>query len=356
MKLISHVLAVNGNIGYASELEKNGLFEVNLETGDSKYICLFPDEEITRGRIHSSAVCIDERVFFVPEAGNNISIYHINTGDVETIKIPIFAKNHTYNPRFKFAKSIVYGHCLWLIPATYPGILKFDLQTNEIAIIDNCFINTEYMFRRAICIKKNMIFAASGINNRVLIFDVDLETGKIVSIGNNNNGIMDMCMSGDDFIMAPRKKGAVIKWNYSTNVIEEYNDYPATFKFGEIVFERVYEYGSQFFIAPGHASNGVRLTDVGLSIEDEVCWKTDNESKVGFMFEANNRLYFREQFLNQSNRFYFVDRNNNEMSPCDFQIVNPTERKSAFVHAATEKHEVIKESKTFGLQDFIKSI
>ena len=89
------------------------------------------------------------------------------------------------------------------------------------------------MFRRGVCVRNNILYAASGNNNNVLIFDMDLEKGEVAHIGKDNNGIMDMCECGKDFIMASRKSGAVVKWNPVSKTTEEYTEYPKDFESGK---------------------------------------------------------------------------------------------------------------------------
>lgn len=358
MELVFNVIAINGNIGYASDFERNGLFEVNIETGESKYIGLFPGEESMTSSLHCYGEWIENKVYFIPAAGKNISIYHIDSKEIETIEIPKVSKiqNANYTPKLKFVKSLQYNGFLWLIPATYPGILKFDLSTNKMDTINNWISNNEYMFRRAVCTRTNTIYAASGNNNNVLIFNMDSENGKIVKIGKSNNGIMDMCESGDDLVMAPRKDGAVIRWNPTLNEVEEYKDYPAEFNPGQIVFQYIYEYNSEFVLMPAHANHGIRLSGNKMKIDTEIQWKTDTARKVEFMFETEYRIYFRAVLSDLSSRFYFISKKNNTLSNFHFTVSNPEERQKIIAKSAMENQEVIRESASFGLHDWLKSI
>lgn len=356
MEVIFNVIAIKNNIGYASDLEKNGLFEVNIETGECRFIKIFPNEEVIINHLHGCAEWIGNKVFFIPSAGENISVYHTDTKEIETVKIPQVPKNNNYNPKLKFTKVISYNGFLWLIPATYPGILKFNPDKNEIMVMDDWIPDDGYMFRRAICARGNTVYAASGNNNNVLIFDMDSGNGEVVKVGKANNGMMDICECGEDFIMAPRKYGAVIKWNPISNMTEEYNEYPEEFEPGEIVFQYIYECESQFILAPAYASHGIRLSDNRLIIENYILWKTDRNTKVEFMFETDTQIYFREFSANLPNRFYFVDKKNNDLAFCQFHVINPDERKNEIAKAVVANCEIVKESSSFGLKDWIKGI
>lgn len=358
MELVFNVIAIKGDVGYASDFERNGLFKIDIKTGKSKYIGLFPEEEIMTSRLHSCCEWVDNKVFFIPAAGKNISIFDVESKEIETIEIPTVSKtqNFGYKPKLKFSKVIQHSGYLWLIPATYPGIIKLDLNTHRIVTISNWLPNDGFMFRRAVYIKGNVVYVASGNNNNVLIFDLSSGTGSIRKIGRLNNGIMDMCENGEELVMAPRKEGAVVEWNIATDEVKEYNDYPVGFNSGEIVFQCIYKSGCDFILVPAHASHGIRLSDEKLKIDNDIQWKTGTTTKVEFMFENEKTIYLREILMDMSNRFYFVNKSDGRLKEFDFTITNPEERQKVIVNAAKEKQEVLKETSSFGLQEWLKTI
>lgn len=358
MELVLNAIAIKGDVGYASDFERNGLFEVDIKTGKSRYIELFPKEGIMISGLHSHCEWVDNKVYFIPSAGKNISIFDIDSKEIESIEIPAVStkQNWGYKPKLKFSKAILYNDYLWLIPATYPGIIKLDLNTNIFVTISNWLPNDEFMFRRAVYIKENVVYAASGNNNNVLIFDLSSETGSIRKIGHMNNGIMDMCENGEELVMAPRTEGAVVKWNLVTNEIKEYSDYPAMFNSGKIAFQCIYRCGYDFVLVPAHASHGIRLSGEKLKIDDEIQWKTGTNTKVELMIETEEAIYLREIKSDLSNRFYLVNKRDGRLLDFDFTIINPEERQKSIVKAAKENQEVMKETSFFGLQDWLKTM
>ncbi len=360
MELIFNVIAIKNNIGYASDFERNGLFEVDIATGECKFVKMFPNEEIMITRLHDYAEWIENRIYFIPAAGKHISVFNTETEEIGTIEIPQFSKkeNNNYNPKLKFIKAIEYNKYLWLIPATYPGILRLNIDTKEVKLINSWIPENGYMFRRGVRARKNKIYAASGINNNVLIFDMDLESGDVIKVGKTNNGIMDMCECGEDFIMAPRKNGGVIRWNPESKIVDEYDKYPKEFEAGEIVFQYIYEFDSQIILVPAHASHGIRFKKENLFIDNDITWKNSRDNKISLIYEHENRVYFREYLGNSSIRFFYIEKNNNNLALCQFNVINFDERLKAIKKSAAENHEVIviKETSAFGLKEWIKSI
>lgn len=358
MELIFSVIAIKDNIGYASDFDRNGLFEVDIESGKCRFIMTFPNEDVMVSRLHEHAVWIGNKVYFIPASGKHISVFNTETKEVETIEIPQFSKkqNNNYNPKLKFIKAIEHNGCLWLIPSTYPGIIRLNINTNEIRVISNWIPENGYMFRRAVCVKNNKIYAASGNNNNVLIFDMNIENGNILKVGKTNSGVMDMCEVGEFFVMAPRKDGGVIRWNPESGIVKEYNNYPKEFESGDIVFQYIYESNSQIVLVPAHANYGIRLVDNCLNIDDEVIWKNSPNNKISLVYECEDRACFREYSSNSTIRFFCVEKNSNNLMRCNFNIINPDERLKAITKSSAENHEVIKETTSFGLEEWIQSI
>ena len=357
MDLISNVIAVRGEVGYASDSEKNGLFKVNMETGECRYIKSFPNERILFAGLHGFAEWVGEKIFFIPQAGRHISVVHSDTLEIDTIEIPqIIRKDISYySPKFKFTRLIQYNGFLWLIPATYPGILKINPNTYETKIIDNWLPTDGYFFRRAVCLKANMLYVASGNNNNVLLLDLDSEKGEIKRIGELNNGMMDMCEFGEDFVMAPRKNGAVVRWNPMTNEIHEYNKYPEEFESGNIVFIYSYQYDNQIILVPDHANTGIRLSENGLWTEKELIWKRVQENSVSIIAESESRIYCREYGGGATKRCYFVDKSTNVLTAYQLFICNPEERLKGIAESVARSDEIVIEKSTYNLRDWIKS-
>lgn len=53
----------------------NGLFKVNIESGDCEYIDSFPNEKMDIQRIHAKSEYVNNRVYFIPASGSFISVF-----------------------------------------------------------------------------------------------------------------------------------------------------------------------------------------------------------------------------------------------------------------------------------------
>lgn len=75
---------VDEDTAYASCAMFNGLFRVNLGTGDCTYVSMFPGMEEDKSRMHSGALYADGKVYFFPMGAECVSAYRISDGVFET--------------------------------------------------------------------------------------------------------------------------------------------------------------------------------------------------------------------------------------------------------------------------------
>lgn len=352
-------IAVDGNVGYASDYDMNGLYKVDLETGKCEYIALFPKESVDERRLHCCAKKVANRVYFIPAAGKFISVYDIADNSIHTLEIPMPAhhKYFFYKKKYKFIEAVVNSSYLWLIPSTYPGVIKVNLNTSDVQLFDNWLPDEGYMFRRGLCIEKNEIIIPSGNNNIVLIFDMKKEVARTVKIGLSNNGVMSMCKCNGLYWMAPRLPGAIISWNYNSNKVDEYLQYPAGFETGKIVFSKNYAAADKVFFPPAGANKCVVISEGKIEESTEICWKTEKDSMVEFMFESDNQLFYREIFSSDKKiRFFKIDKLHNCISDYSFRISDLEQYKKDVIEYAINYKEILKETNRLGLDDLINII
>lgn len=113
----------------------NALLKQDCKTGKVDFIGCFPGE-IDRFRLFYAVAQNKNRLVFAPLSAEGIAIYRLDTG--EFIRIPIkepqkgLDKRVPYLKEGKFCVCIMYKEYAFLFPATYPAILKLNLETNEV--------------------------------------------------------------------------------------------------------------------------------------------------------------------------------------------------------------------------------
>ena len=351
------VFLANGR-GYAASFETNGLYEVNLYEKKCRYIMFFPNENISGKRIYGSAVYYDSKIYFIPMSGKYISIFDINKREITQVPVPSpSTKCSFYKWGLKFCKGIYHEGYIYLIPFTYPGILKLDVRTNKITIINNWIPDEEYFFRGGVCVDGSQIYVPSGINNIVLEFNVETDYAIIHRVGKYNHGGVCIHKYNDSYVIAPRLKGSVIIWNPNTDEICEIVEYPDEFKTEKLVFSQIICCGNQLFLMPASANTVISFDkDMrGLIIEEK--WKPSDNSMVACMFETDDYYYFREHNNSSGKHHHYrIRKMDGKTEDYAFVVENNEEFKKDFFDTSTGRSEVMRENENFKLGDFLKLI
>lgn len=350
-------IAIKGKVGYASDYDRNGLFKVDLDSNKCEYLGVFENESIDGIRIHCDAIWIDSRVYFIPASGNEIDVFYPDENRIETIsiKLPSAEQYSFYNPKFKFVRAVKIQDCLWLVPCTYPGIVKLDTKTNTLKVFDGWIQNCECFFRRGVLVYDKKIIAANGINNSFLVFDTDKQSGEIRKIGKKNKGMMSVCESGGKYWFAPRLQGAVLSLDLTTDEIAEYDEYPVEFEAGRIVFSNLYSYDGRIVFMPAESNSSLIFENNGFYVNKNIK-KQYNDSMIEFLFETEKERYFREISNGHEKRKFKVYKESNVLESCDFYYLDDGEMDNAFISYMTINHRVILENREMDYQDYIRGL
>lgn len=351
-------IAVRDGVGYASDYDKNGLYKVNMETGDCEFLDVFEDQPMNKKRLHSCAKWIENKIYFIPDSANRIAVYDLGNGNLESISI--FQEDVDqyafYKRNFNFIDAIEYNGFLWMFPCTYPGVLRLDLYTNEIKRLDNWVNNTEYYFRAKLCLEESKVIIPNGIGNEVLVFDLEKECGKLIRIGHRYNGAMCIRKIGDDYWLAPRNQGAIVSWNRLTNKIKEYDVYPNKFEIGKVGFSNIYRYKDDIIVSPLMANMGLVLTKGRLEEEKSIEWKQDPLSSLQYLFETELYYYYRELSDKNRSRYFRVNKCDNTVSDYKFHCLIRNEMKKTIIQKFESNKIILEEGLVINLQDFIKNL
>jgi len=351
------VAFVNDIIGYASDYETNALYKVNVLNEECSYIRSFPNEDIGAKRLHSFAIYCNSEVYFIPMLGEYISIYNIETEKIKQIKIPkICMERDTYNHKLKFSSAIYRDGYIYILPFTYPGIVKLNTETKEINIISNWVTEDECFYRGGMCIDNDYIYIPNGRNNIVLEFNIKTEEVKLYRVGKNNNGAVCIRKWKEYFWIVPRLKGSVVCWDAKKNqVIYEINEYPNGFEFEKILFSEAVIWNDKMYLVPTSANEvlSVNADKKKLDIEKK-CIKNSKEI-LASMFETNNDYYFVNiDNLGNIVKHYKVSKKNGNIECYGFNILNKYEMIDNYFDSSIKQNKVMLENKRFQLDDFLK--
>lgn len=99
------------------------LYTLNFDTNEITRIKFIPEKNA--GMLFAGLYNYGEKIWMIPWGGENIYIYNIKTNKLEQLSLPNEMSQYTSNPKFR--KSILDKNNLYLLPTTYPGVIKIDM-------------------------------------------------------------------------------------------------------------------------------------------------------------------------------------------------------------------------------------
>jgi len=331
----------------------NGLFRINMNTGECSYLRMFPNEKAFVKRLHTKALLYENKIYFIPCAADYISVYDIEKDSITEIelqkidlkKYPWYLKNN------KFNDGIMYQDNVFMIGSTYPAIVKLNLKADSLEYYTQ-WVKGEVAFRKSPAIVDNQFYVPSIKGNEVLCFDMDTGRGKIHNVGKNNHGCWGICKIQDDLWLSPQEPGAIIRWNISSGNIKEYMSYPEGFDSGGFACTKIYETNGVVGLLPAYA-NMALVVDIktGQISQNDMLQKSQGEITY-YLFDDGDYTYIK----NADDGLVTYDRINiseNKKIPFNFYFEHNRE---SYLDDCLRVENLIKENEIINLTDFIGRI
>lgn len=352
------VAVVNEEEVYGASYDFNALFKLDIKTGSCKYMAMFPYERIESRRLYVSAIVVEENIYFIPTAADNIDVYNTVTGEFTIIPIRSVDKTKYsgYSRAQKFFAATQYKKYIYMLPATYPGIVRIDTTDNTLECFDSWVGENRYSFRKSVAVDNNYLYIPSAINNIVLKFDMDNCSGQILHVGTKNKGCWGICKVGECFWMSPSGSGVILKWNPTTGDTEEYGNYPEEFNRENYGFTKIYYKNDKIKLIPSYANMGIQL-DWDEAVISKVEYSGIPELEVTkFMFELGKYVYLN--ICTKSGEEHI--RLNMENDECEKFAFVFSHNKETYIQDLHNRlscdKKVVRETKDISLNVYLKAI
>ena len=204
-----------GDYIYASALHFNGLFKVNVKSGEMEYLGSFLDEKFHIESAHSKAFLIDDDIYYIPSNANNIGVYRLNSNSFDVIH---------FDKKCGYIGEVVHN-ILYLLPYQARGdVLKLNRDNNSLEkvisiddikpLLDENYIDGYIFLRTAVLDGK--IFVPQYRTNRVIIIDTKNDN-QLSVISLENHASVFGAFSGQDCLWLLGIDGTVYKWCVENN-------------------------------------------------------------------------------------------------------------------------------------------
>lgn len=224
----SDSIILNDKVWFFSN-DYNGLFCLNLSNQKIKFMGQVPFEPIYQQQLYSSIIAWENKICLIPFKAKKLAVYDTNTNRIEPVELI-----DTEKEQF-FSGAYIYENFLFLFHFFDATILKVDLRSNEIRVIDGWLDSVEpYLFgqsdfyftyfRKQLVCRQGKIFIPFCYANAVLEIDCITSAYIIHVIGKEEQGYAGICEDGDNLWLVPkRRNGKVVKWNLETNNKESFS-------------------------------------------------------------------------------------------------------------------------------------
>lgn len=212
-----------------SELQFNAFYRVEKATMKPEFLFHFPEEALTQERLFGKPEKVGDWLVFSPVSAKNIVLYNLRTKEVKTLPLKkvLDARRLKFVQGYKFANIIVKETIVYLIPSTYPAIVKLDLSTMSIKYLDQWVDKVENVLAQDRNVHMNAYFT-SGITsqNKILLpfacvnqlcsFNTEKESFELLEIKGDAAAFNGIAFDGFNYWLTPKIGATVTKWNPET--------------------------------------------------------------------------------------------------------------------------------------------
>lgn len=221
-------IRINDDIWFVSS-DYNRLYKYNLKEKKTERSGEFSYESFSQDGLFLKIRRYKNNLIFVPQCSKRIYIYNVDTGLFKDILVP--EPTEDFQGQY-FFEAVVYKEYIYMMGA-YPGILKVNLETYEVEVLDQWLkklqsevkINRNEVFLGMEGVLQNHSFWIPCYQcNRVLELNLDSGEFCFYEVGRKGNRYTRMIKSGDQFVLVTHNREdfcRIIFWDFSKGSCEE---------------------------------------------------------------------------------------------------------------------------------------
>lgn len=353
------VAFVDKNIAYGASATFNGLFRIIKDSGECEYIGRFPNESENGKRLFFSATFCKGKVVFAPQTANSLAVYDVGKNEITNLSFK--TENIVFNPRLKFADVVSIGKYVYFIGASYPYVIKLDIDTYEMKYI-SMDIDEPFLFRKGTLLADNRYYIPSVNSNVVLEVNFTNEILRHYKLNCDFKGAWNICYDGKSFWMPPRfSNSGFVRWEAETEIAEELKEFPEGYEGDNNAnFHTVYYDDERIIAVPEFANMFIEIDVESKKMAEIKSIVKPYTEKTGYCFRHNNEVYL----VNKKKEEPFFTETNNEFLKVNIQTLQTEPYRFTFAEGIEkykcDKIETVKsfvvENTALELRDLIKSL
>lgn len=200
----------------------NGLFEINLETFQTKFLGFVPGEKILDQELYYNMIKVEEKLILFPAKASSVAIYNLSNESFHMLKMN--------SSDMRFYGGAAYKKKVFMLGYNSPLIAVIDLKKEEIRYIrdyekwiyEKKIFSERMYFRRNNTVVNGEFFSVSCNYRVVLKINMENESVSFYEIKEGENGLRSICYDGNTFWISEWNRASVFQWDEKSGVIGKY--------------------------------------------------------------------------------------------------------------------------------------
>lgn len=237
---------VEDNCAWFVDGEKNMLFYVDFKTKRCEFIAELPDGTMNKFRLNPRCIKCDEEIFCMPDIGECIWIYQLETSQFKKIEI-----DNPNKVRIAITNFVKIGEKLFAVSKGLKQILRIDIKRKIIEKYYNLgsFLDGEIA---GSVIVGSELYCVSATTSYIFKINLDTNKSEKYMLPNIRNKLHTICFDGEDFWLSGYCKELYV-WNEKKNTIRIVRNFPIEFDLNYCVEEKmlntdIVEYNTPLFL------------------------------------------------------------------------------------------------------------
>lgn len=200
-RVSTHDLVIVGKDIYFFSINYNGLYCLRMPQRQLEFLGSAPCEKFQKRHLYGAIVEVDGRLYLPPMAGEEIAIY-----DIQQRKFEKIALQYDYCGKgSKFLGAVYDNGKIFFIPCWYPYLVVLEITSSKVMYLDQWRTmlrtskdHTEMFIRNGFFIKDKTLYLAPMTENLLLEISTETYETKILKVGDDSDGFVDMCWDEEE--------------------------------------------------------------------------------------------------------------------------------------------------------------
>lgn len=374
IKLSFETYMIDENKIWFPAFDHNGLYFQDQTEKEAVLAGIIPNEEKYMIRLFSSMQKWKNRIFLIPFAAQNISIYDTVRNEFQQIPLRTindFGEKKHANELAKFWCSELYDNYLFLFPHNYPALVIIHAETLEIEYIYDFIDDLEKQaingepYITDICVENGTAYCSCGCANVVIQIELRERNIKFYEIPGAVNGTNGILKIQNEIWLAPRIKGGILCFDQKKNKVSIYDQYPDGFQSKHLPFHTLFKCSNGIVLIPdlsedfilldaqsGKMCSMQYLSDFISGKFEKYAYSIDKTMAYGIKGDTISFMSGKDY------NFYIVNLATHDVKKYEFFITNiyPEIGMIPFSKCNFEHNHVFAENQTYRLRSYLSYI